>query len=93
MTIHCHRTGDADVGLYLRLVDFADDKWNVVEEKLIWRPEQAQSNKGTIADQVGALEFGQPELIPLDNGEILAYHWGKENGLAKIKAHRLKLHL
>ena len=92
MSIHCHRTGD-DVGLYLRLVDFTDDKWNVVEEKVIWRPGQAQCNTGTIADQVGNLEFGQPELLRLNNGEILGYHWGKENGLAKIKAHRLKLNL
>ena len=92
MTIHCHRAGE-DVGLYARLVDFTNDKWNVLEELLIWRPEQAQSNTGTIADQVGALEFGQPELLRLHNGDILAYHWGKENSLAKIKAHRLKLNL
>ena len=92
MTIHCHRAGE-DVGLYVRLVDFTDDKWNVVEEQIIWNPAQTQSNAGTIADQVGALEFGQPELLRLNNGDILGYHWGKENGLAKIKSHRLKLSL
>jgi len=92
MTIHCHRTGE-DIGLYVRLVDFADDTWNVVEEELIWRPAKAQANAGDIASQVGALEFGQPELLRLNNGDILAYHWGKEDGLAKIKAHRLRLHV
>ena len=92
MSIHCHRTSGA-VGLYLRLVDFTDDKWQVVEEKVIWRPGKAQSNSGTIADQVGNLEFGQPELLRLDNGEILGYHWGKEDGLAKIIAHRLRVNL
>jgi len=92
MTIHCHRACE-NIGLYLRLIDFTDDKWKVVEEKLIWSPAQAQSNTGTIADQVGALQFGQAELLRLDNGEILATHWGIENGLAKIKTHRLKLNL
>jgi len=92
MSIHCHRTGD-NIGLYLRLIDFTDDKWNVVEEKLIWNPEQAQTNSGSLAYQVGNLEFGQSEVMRLNNGEIMAYHWGKEDGLAKIKAHRLKLNL
>ncbi len=92
MTIHCHRACE-NAGLYIRLIDFTDDKWNVVEEKLIWTPAQAQSNTGTIADQVGALQFGQAELLRLNNGEILATHWGIENGLAKIKTHRLKLNL
>jgi len=92
MTIHCHRTGE-NTGLYLRLVDFTDDKWNVVEENLLWNPAEAQSNTGSIAYQVGTLEFGQAQLIRLNNGEILAYHWGKEDGLAKIKSHRLKLNL
>ena len=92
MTIHCHRTGE-DVGLYVRLVDFTDGRWTVLEEEVIWCPEQIQSNTGTIADQVGGLEFGQPDLLRLNNGEILACYWGKENGIAKIKTYRLKLNL
>ena len=92
LTIHCHRA-DANTGLYVRLVDFTDDTWNVVEEELIWRPAKAQANAGGMASQVGALEFGQPELLRLNSGDVLAYHWGKEDGLAKIKAHRLRLRI
>ena len=92
LTIHCHRTGE-NTGLYLRLVDFTSDVWSVVEEQCIWNPAHAQSNIGDIVYQVGTLEFGQPQLMRLNNKEVLAYHWGKEDGLAKIKAHRLRLHV
>ena len=92
MTIHSHRAGK-NVGLYVRLIDFTEDVWNMLDEKVIWGNVIAQDGHESIADQIAGLQFGQPSLLPLNNGEILAYHWGKENGQANIKAHRLKLNL
>lgn len=92
LSIHCHRA-DTRNGLFVRVVDFTGDLWKVLDEKLIWEPAKGQSNTGGLAYQVSALEFGQAEVRQLNNGDILAYHWGKENGLAKIKAHRLRVNL
>ena len=36
-----------------------------------------------------AVRFGQPSLLPLDDGEVLAAHWCVEDGLGKIRLHRL----
>lgn len=90
LSVHCHRTGN-DPGLYLYLVDFTNDQWKVVEKKLLWHPKKSQSHDGTIADHVNNLQFGQAQLLRLSENEVLVYHWGKENGLAKIIAHRIRL--
>lgn len=89
LTIHAHRAGD--VGLYLRRVDFANDKWNVVEEVVIWGGVKAQDTSKGIIEQFAALQFGQPSLLHLDGNEYLATHWCIEECLGKIKTHRLKI--
>lgn len=92
LTIHSHRAGE-NIGLYVRIIDFTDDVWNMLEEKVIWGEVKAQSDPKSVADQMAGLQFGQPSLLELDNGEILAYHWAKIDGQANIIAHRLKLNL
>jgi len=91
LTIHAHRAGE--VGLYVRLVDFIGDKWKVLEETVIWGKAKAQDTSKSIAAQWKSLQFGQPSLLQLNNGQILATHWCKEDGLAIIKTHRLKVTL
>ena len=91
LTIHAHRAGD--IGLYVRLIDFKDDKWNMLAEKVIWGGGKKDDEAKNLAEQFGALKFGQPSLLRLDNGEILACHWCKEDGLAKIKMHCLIINL
>jgi sialidase-1 len=91
MTIHAHRT--SDVGLVVRLVDFKNDRWRVKEESVIWGAAKAQDTSKGFIDQFGDLKFGQPSLLRLNSGEILATHWCVEDGLHKIKTHRLALTL
>lgn len=91
LTIHAHRAGEA--GLYVRLINFKDDKWKVVEETSIWGKAPAQDTSKGIIEQFASLKFGQPSLLRLNNGEILATHWCLEDCLGKIKTHRLKLNL
>jgi len=89
LTIHCHREGD-DVGLYVRLVDFADDRWQVIDELNIW--DNAPAMKvAAYATMAVNLKFGQPSLLRLDNGEVLATHWAIEDGQGRIRTHRLRV--
>jgi len=92
LTVHAHRVGD--IGLYVRLIDFAEDKWKMVEENVIWDGGKISGNKGkTIIEQWASIKFGQPSLLGLDNGEILATHWCFEDCQGKILTHRLRINL
>lgn len=87
LSIHAHRAGE--VGLYVRLVDFSNDRWRVEEETVIWGRAPSQNTASDIMQQFANLKFGQPSLVSLDNGHILAVHWCVEDGLYVIKTHLL----
>ena len=89
LTIHCHREGE-DIGLFVRVVDFANDRWRTVEEAKIWG--NAPSMKVAAYSTMGQnLRFGQASLLRLDNGDILATHWAIEEGQGRIRTHRLRV--
>jgi sialidase-1 len=88
LSIHAHRAGD--VGLYVRLIDLKNDSWNMIAEKVIWGGATAQDTSKNIIDQFAKLKFGQPSLLRLSNGEILATFWCIEDGIGKIKSILLK---
>ncbi len=89
LTIHCHREGDA-IGLFVRLVDFTNDRWRVIEELNIW--DHAPAMKVAAYKTMGvSLRFGQPSLLRLDNGDVLATHWASEDGQGRIRTHRLSV--
>ena len=90
LTIHCHREGET--GLYVRIVDFTDDRWRTVEESVIWG-NAPSARIARYAEMGRNLRFGQPSLLPLDKGEILATHWAVEDGQGRIRTHRLRLNL
>ena len=88
LTIHCHREGET--GLYVRIVDFTNDRWRTVEEDNIW--DKASSSRiATYAEMAKRMKFGQASLLSLDNGDILATHWGVEDGQGRILTHRLRV--
>lgn len=92
-TIHAHR-GPADYGLFVRIVDFAGDRWRVVDEKMIWdgAPSGQSGVARPMADMFKALRFGQPSLVRIDGGdEFLAVHWAVEDGQGRIRGHRLRI--
>lgn len=89
LTIHCHR--ESDVGLYVRVVDFAGDRWKVLKEKNIWDRTTAQAFVGLGSEESG-LKFGQPSLLSLGE-DILATHWAFEDDRGRILTHRLRLNL
>lgn len=88
LAIHSYREGD--VGLYVSVVDFTGNRWEVLETACIWGKAPAM-RIGSLKDMSANLRFGQPSLLPLGNGEFLAAHWAIENGQGKILGHRIRL--
>ena len=93
MSIHSHRGQDAP-GLVVRVVDFTDDKWNIIAKKNIWGSSIGkQVDDGqTFFDMMRVIRFGQPSLHKLEGGEVLAFHWAQVNGQGMILSHRLRLY-
>jgi len=87
LSIHAHRAGE--IGLALRLVDVANDEWNVLEEKFIWGNSKAASSSGNIIQQFANLKFGQPSFLKLSDNEFLVFFWCIEDCIGKIKAIRI----
>ncbi|HWR13439.1 MAG TPA: sialidase family protein [Terriglobales bacterium] len=91
VTIHAHRAEDP--GIYIRIVDFSNNHWRLVDETLIWgRALGEQTRSGQSMRQMfSSLRFGQPSIMRLSNGEFIASHWSIEDGQGKIRAHRLRI--
>jgi sialidase-1 len=93
LSIHAHRGENA--GIYVRVIDFSQDEWKVMDEIAVWgRSVGQQTSEGQSMSQMfGSLRFGQPSIIRLSNGEFLACHWSIEEGQGKIRAHRLNVNI
>ena len=91
LSIHCHR--GSEVGLYVRLVDFSGDRWQVLEEQLIWGGSIGrQTHDGqSFFEFAGSIRFGQGSLLRLRDGDILATHWCVVDGQGKVLTHRLRV--
>lgn len=89
LTIHSHREGEAeDIGLTVRIVDFSGNQWKTISDCRIW----TGAPPARIANYSGmamSLKFGQPSLLRLNSGEILATHWAVQDGQGRILTHRL----
>lgn len=89
LTIHAHR--EAPIGLVVRRVDLTDDRFTVEEELDLLRDGQTASETADIRKQFASLKFGQPSLMKLASGDILAACWSFENSQYVIKGYRLAL--
>jgi sialidase-1 len=88
LTIHAHR-GD-EIGVYVRVVDFAGNNWRVLSETVIYGQAAKQTVEGqSAADMFKSLRFGQPSLLALGDGEFLAAHWCVEEWQGKIRVHHI----
>jgi sialidase-1 len=93
LTIHSHR--GADPGLWVRLVDFANDRWTVLAECLVYGKHHGRQTRDgqEAAEMFRSLRFGQPSLVDMGGGEWLAVHWCVEEGQGKILGHRIRVTL
>jgi len=89
LTIQTHR--EEEVGIYVRLVDLTHGCWNVRAEKMIWgaHNDPVHTRGQKIVTLFKSLKVGQPSLLRLANGQLLASHWSIEDGQGKIRTHRL----
>lgn len=88
LSIHSYREGE--VGVYVKVVDLSDNKWNVLSSKNIW--DKSESSKISSLKDMGAnLKFGQPSIIPVGDNEYLAIHWAIEAGQGRILSHRFTI--
>jgi sialidase-1 len=89
LTIHTHR--EAPVGLIVRRVDISGGGFVVEEEIDLLDAPASASESADIRRQFASLRFGQPSLLRLKSGEILAACWCVENCQHVIKGYRLAL--
>lgn len=91
LTVHAHR-GEADTGLFVRLVDLSYEKWQVIYEKKVWGGDSSDV-AGRLSSVFKTLKFGQPSLLRLSESEFLLTHWSIEDGQGRILLHRLQVTL
>ncbi|RYE10738.1 MAG: exo-alpha-sialidase [Hyphomicrobiales bacterium] len=89
LTIHAHR--EAPIGLVVRRVDLSGGSFRVEEELDLLGKTDMASDSADIRKQFASLKFGQPSLLRLASGEILAACWSFENSQYVIKTYRLQL--
>ena len=89
LSIHCQREQDP-VGVFVRVVDFSDDRWHELAVASIWDRAPALQISG-FEDMGQNLRFGQPSLQHLGGNEYLAYHWAIEDGQGRIRGHRIRV--
>lgn len=91
LTAHCHREY-GEVGVFVRLVDFAGDRWKVLSEKNVWADTTLQPIGG-YSDMGTGMKFGQASLLPMDNEQFRVTHWAiGRDGQGRILTHRIRLH-
>ncbi len=89
LTIHAHR--EEPVGLVVRRVDLSGGSFAIEEELDLLQDAALGSDSADIRKQFGSLKFGQPSLLKLAGGGILAACWSFENSQYVIKGFRLSV--
>lgn len=89
LTIHAHR--ETSPGLWVRTIDITNGDFTVEEEINLFADATMGSDSTDISKQFSSLKFGQPSLLRLDNGQVLAAFWSFENCQHIIKTYILKI--
>jgi sialidase-1 len=89
LSIHTHRENDAR--LVVRRVELGTGGFVVEEELDLFKDDSMGSSTADIKKQFASLKFGQPSLLKLHNGEVLAACWSFENSQYVIKGYRIAL--
>lgn len=89
LTIHAHR--ENPVGLWVRKVDITGGGFKIESEVNLFADDAMGSDSADIRKQFGSLKFGQPSLLQLSNGQVMAACWAFENCQHVIKGFLLDL--
>ena len=91
IALHAVRRDTEQPGIYAYIVDFSDDKWDIVDEMIVWQPQTPMAKDSNMAEIFSFLKFGQPGAILLDDGDVMMSHWYAEQGQYKTMATRIGL--
>lgn len=89
LSIHCHRA--PPVSLMLRVLQLAKGAVRVEAECPIFAVPHADGSGAGVVNQFASLRFGQPGLVRLDAGRVLASCWTVENCQHVIKGYHLAI--
>jgi len=87
LTIHAHR--EAPAGLIVRHLRLEAGRVVIEDEFDLFADDRMSSNSADISRQFGSLKFGQPSLLRLPDGEVLAACWQVDNCQHVIKGYVL----
>jgi len=91
LALHAVRRDTDRPGIYAYVVDFSAQKWQIVDECVIWEPAVPVTKDSKMAEIFSFLKFGQPGAILLADGDVLASHWYAQDGQYKTVATRIRL--
>jgi len=89
LTIHAHR--ENPVGLWVRQVNIDGGGFVIERELNLFADEEMASDATDIRKQFGSLKFGQPSLLALSNGQVLAACWTFEDCQHVIRGYLLDM--
>ena len=91
LSLHAVRRDTDRPGIYAKIVDFSQRKWNVVEEAILWESPVPVIRDPKMASIFSFLKFGQPGAILLSDGDVLMTHWFSFDGQYKTVATRISM--
>lgn len=91
LALHAVRRDTDRPGVYACIVDFSEQTWNIVEQKVIWEPRTPIMKDHKMAEIFSFLKFGQPGAILLSDGDVLMTHWFAQDGECRTVATRIRL--
>ena len=91
LALHAVRRDTDRPGIYGYVIDFSNQKWDVIDKLLLWEPTMPIQKDTKMAEIFSFLKFGQPGAILLKNGDVMMSHWYCENGQYKTACTRIEL--
>jgi hypothetical protein len=79
-------------GLWANLAQLEGDSWRNLAEAPLWQGAPAgMSGRDVAGEELGALKFGYPSMVQLQDGEVLAVFWCCEECIHNIRWIRLAI--
>jgi len=91
LALHAIRRDSERPGVYAYHVDLSNGRWDILDEKVIWEPEQPIIANKRMAQTFAFLKFGQPGALRLSDGRFLITYWQEKDGQFVTVAMRLSL--
>ncbi|MCH7548505.1 MAG: hypothetical protein IH969_03040 [Candidatus Krumholzibacteriota bacterium] len=81
-------------GIVMCLVTFTDEAWTPHYEGVLYDAQASRTRPENLefgVEEFESFQFGFPTAIPLQDGTMLATHWGVEGGVCGIRWTKLRI--